>query len=344
MRVLVIKTSSLGDVIHTLPALTDAARNLPGVRFDWVVEEAFAQIPTWHPAVDRVIPVALRRWRRAPLQAWRSGEWKRFYGALRSRRYDCIIDAQGLLKSALITAMTRGPSHGLDRRSAREPLASVAYRNALTVERGLHAITRVRKLFAAVFGYALTDVEMDYGIERSRLKTALDTAPRIVFLHGTTWPSKHYPESHWRELVRRVAAAGYRVILPWGSEAELARAQRLAAESEQADVWDKTDLSGVAGLLASAHGVVAVDTGLAHLASALQVPGVFLYGPTDIQLTGVMGKGQKTFQQQLDCVPCLKKNCAHPESEKGVPVCLSQLAPDRVFDALQGSLQAHKLT
>ena len=103
MRILLIKTSSLGDVIHALPAVTDAARAIPGIRFDWVVEESFAEIPAWHPAVDRVIPVALRRWRKAPFSAWFGGEWHRFRQSLRAERYDAVIDAQGLLKSALLT-------------------------------------------------------------------------------------------------------------------------------------------------------------------------------------------------------------------------------------------------
>ena len=103
MRVLLVKTSSLGDVIHTLPALTDAQRAIPGIQFDWVVEEGFAEIPAWHPAVAQVIPVAIRRWRKHPLQTLRSGEWRRFKARLRETHYDLVIDAQGLLKSAWLT-------------------------------------------------------------------------------------------------------------------------------------------------------------------------------------------------------------------------------------------------
>ena len=127
MRVLLIKTSSLGDVIHTLPALTDAARAIPGIRFDWVVEEGFAEIPAWHPAVDAVIPVAIRRWRKKPLQAVRSGEWSNFKRRLRETQYDLVIDAQGLLKSAWLTRYARAEVVGLDKSSAREPLAARFY-------------------------------------------------------------------------------------------------------------------------------------------------------------------------------------------------------------------------
>ena len=124
MRVLVIKTSSLGDVIHALPALTDAARAIPGIRFDWVVEEGFAEIPTWHPAVDKVIPVAIRRWRKNLWQTFKSGEWRRFKQRIQSTKYDLVIDAQGLLKSAWLTRYVRAPVAGFDKNSAREPIAA----------------------------------------------------------------------------------------------------------------------------------------------------------------------------------------------------------------------------
>src|SRR6218665_2449357 len=121
MRVLLIKTSALGDVIHSLPALTDAARSIPGIQFDWVVEEGFAEIPAWHPAVAQVIPVAIRRWRRNILRTIGSGEWRRCKEQLREHRYDCVIDAQGLLKSAWLARQAGAPVTGLDPQSAREP-------------------------------------------------------------------------------------------------------------------------------------------------------------------------------------------------------------------------------
>mgnify|MGYP003604329080 FL=1 len=165
MRVLLIKTSSLGDVIHTLPALTDAARAIPGIQFDWVVEEGFAEIPTWHPAVAQVIPVALRRWRKNLLQTWKSGEWAAFKQRLREGRYDLVIDAQGLLHSALLTRYVDAPVAGLDRASAREPLASRCYDRPCAVAWGQHAVERVRQLFAQALGYSLPQSVGDYGLD-----------------------------------------------------------------------------------------------------------------------------------------------------------------------------------
>src|SRR5690554_5359208 len=207
MRVLLIKTSSLGDVIHTLPALTDAQRAIPGIRFDWVVEEGFAEIPGWHPAVDEVIPVAIRRWRKNFLKTWRSGEWRAFKGKLASRQYDLIIDAQGLLKSAMLTRLNDAPAAGYDRQSIREPIASRFYNRCYSVSRQLHAVERIRQLFASALDYPLPREVGDYGIDLSRLPTVVaPQQPFVVFCHGTTWKTKHWPESYWRQLAERVPA------------------------------------------------------------------------------------------------------------------------------------------
>jgi len=185
LRVLIIKTSSLGDVVHTLPALTDAARAIPGIRFDWVVEEGFAEIPAWHPAVSQVLPVAIRRWRKHPLRTWRSGEWARFKQRLRETRYDLVIDAQGLLKSAWLTRYVSAPVAGLDRDSAREPLASRFYDRRYAVAKDQHALERVRQLFAKALGYTLPPGTGDYGLNRAAMMDAA-AQPYLLFLHGTT--------------------------------------------------------------------------------------------------------------------------------------------------------------
>src|SRR5690606_15007848 len=141
-RVLIVRTSSMGDLVHTLPAVSDIARHYPGVAVDWVAEEGFAEIPTWHPAVDQVIPVALRRWRKAWWSAPVRRERAAYIRQLQSRRYDAVIDSQGLIKSAALVAMrAHGPRHGLDWQSAREPLASVFYQHRHAVQPMQAAVT-----------------------------------------------------------------------------------------------------------------------------------------------------------------------------------------------------------
>ncbi|WP_010488478.1 lipopolysaccharide heptosyltransferase I [Pseudomonas sp. S9] len=291
MRVLLVKTSSLGDVVHTLPALTDAARAIPGIQFDWVVEEGFAEIPAWHPAVAQVIPVAIRRWRKNLLQTWKNGEWSRFKARLRETRYDLVIDAQGLLKSALLTRYVDAPVAGLDRDSAREPIACRFYDRRYAVPREQHALERVRQLFAQALGYSLAGHGADYGLDRVAMAGDVGE-PYLLFLHGTTWASKHWPEANWRELGGVMNQQGRAVRLPWGNEAEKARAERIVSGFDKAQVLPKLNLAGMAKVIAGAQACVAVDTGLGHLAAALDVPSISLYGPTLPGRVGAYGRSQ----------------------------------------------------
>lgn len=294
MRVLVVKTSSMGDVLHTLPALTDAAHSYPDLKIDWVVEENFAQIPSWHSAVDRVIPVAIRRWRKN----WFSPEIKQeraeFIKQLRQYDYDLIIDAQGLLKSAFfVTRNASGIKHGLDWQSAREPLASWFYDKKQRVDKDQHAVERIRQLFALSFGYPVPQEKGDYAIASHFLTGKPQTeAPYLIFLHSTTRDEKHWPEQHWRELIQLVEPLGLTIKLPWGTQLEHERAIRLTEGFSHVEVLPKLTLAEIANLLAQTEAVVSVDTGLSHLAAALDRPNVTLYGPTDPGLIGGYGKNQ----------------------------------------------------
>lgn len=291
MRVLIVKTSSLGDLVHTLPALTDASRARPGVRFDWLAERPFAQIPAWHPSVDRVIESDLRRWRRAPLATLRGPAWREFRASLREVVYDLVLDAQGLVKSALLAAQAIGPRAGLDFSSAREPLAALFYQRRLRVARDRHAVERVRALFAQALDYAQPASAADYGIERARFAAPELPQPYLVFLHATTWPTKCWPEASWQALGAWARDRGFAVALPWGTDAERGAAERIAA-AFGGTVLPRMDLSGVAGVLAHARAVVGVDTGLAHVAAAVGTPSITLYGPTLPGRTGTVGAGQ----------------------------------------------------
>ena len=348
MRVLIIKTSSLGDVIHTLPALTDAAQAIPGIRFDWVVEEGFAEIPSWHPAVDQVIPVAIRRWRKNLWQTLKSGEWKAFKQRVRERKYDLVIDAQGLVKSAWLTRYVKAPVAGLDRYSAREGWASRFYNRRLSVATGQHAVERVRQLFAMALAYDLPEGIGNYGLDLERLQLP-PAAPYVVFLHGTTWATKHWPEAYWRELAERMGRRKLEVRLPWGNPAEKARAERIAQGLNNCQVLPKLNLAGVARVLAAAKACVAVDTGLGHLAAALDVPTISLFGPTNPGLTGAYGRTQIHQASDWPCAPCLQKKCTYKPSADDLrrfdlkrewPLCFTRLNPEHVASRLSALLLA----
>ncbi len=344
MHVLIVKTSSLGDIIHTLPALTDAATACPGVRFDWLIEESFSDIPRWHPAVANVIPVAWRRWRH---QVWRKHTWVeglRYWNTLREQPYDRIIDAQGLIKSALMTRMARGVRCGLAWKTAREPLASLVYQKRYRVDKKQHAIDRVRQLVAQILDYPALVTPPDYGLDRQRFLTAAQSAPYLVFLHGTTWMTKHWPDTSWVELASIASQRGYRIKLPWGNAEEQERAVRIANQVTKVDVLPRLRLQEIAGQIAGAAGVVAVDTGLGHLAAAFSVPTVSLYGPTNSVLTGTRGKNQRHLSVNFPCAPCLSRSCRYAQDSSLYPPCFGTLTAESVWNSLEALLTSSQVS
>jgi len=340
MRVLIIKTSSLGDVIHTFPALTDASRAIPGIQFDWVVEESFAEIPAWHPNVQRVIPVAWRRWRKSLTSAQTRAELRECFKQLQLNSYDYIIDAQGLVKSALLGLMAKGVRCGYDGSSAREPLASLFYQRKFPAEKikNTHAITRIRRLVSDVLGYPLPLSTPEYGLDRQAFSANVVEKKYVMFLHGTTWATKHWPEEYWRKLAVLVTQQGIEVKLPWGNLVEYERAQRIAEEVNGVSVLPQLKLKELAGVIAGAKAIVAVDTGLGHLAAALNVPTVSLYGPTDPALTGALGESQVHLSVTYACSPCLSSKCFYRDELPINPPCFSTLFPERVWEALMKML------
>lgn len=293
MKICLVKTSSMGDVIHTLPALTDAQSMLPDFSVDWVVEENFAEIPRWHSAVDRVIPIALRRWRKSPFSAQTKKEWKNYRTSVQATQYDAVIDAQGLIKSAFFaTRLAQGVKHGYDRHSIREPLASFFYDKKYAISYQQHAVERIRQLFAQSLGYKLPTTQGDYGIAR-HFSTSHANAPYLIFIHATTRADKHWQEDKWRDLIEKITALwAMEIRLPWGNEAEKARAERLAQGLPNVIVLPKLTLTELAQQIANAQAVVSVDTGLAHLSASLDKPNITLYGATDPKLIGCYGKNQ----------------------------------------------------
>ena len=346
MHVLIIKMSSMGDILHLLPALTEAGTQYPNICFDWVTEESFAEIPQWHPLVNQVIPIALRRWRKAPWQALRSGEWRQFRKSLVAKQYDYVIDAQGLIKSAVITRMAKGLPCGLDHLSAREMLASIAYKRTASVQPEQHAVSRMRQLFASILEYTVPATPIDYGIANYPFDLKPETKNHfspptkdfILFFHGTTWQTKHWPITHWRTLLHKATQAGYIVLLPWGNAVEFDRATKLATTHSNVQVLTKLNLSELASLLRRASGAIAVDTGLGHLAAALNVRTLSIYGPTNPILTGTQGQHQRHLSASFDCAPCLRKSCSYLGTSSVQPACFSTTSPHQVWQQFQNLL------
>ncbi|MBM4025690.1 MAG: lipopolysaccharide heptosyltransferase I [Planctomycetes bacterium] len=280
MRILLVKMSSLGDVVHMLPALTEAASHIPTLKIDWVVEEAFSAVPAWHPSVNRVIPVAFRTWRNAfcAKQTWR--KFPDFMRSLRQSSYDLVLDAQGLLKSGVVAMLGRGKRAGHDFATAREGIASLFYKYRYHASWNQHAILRNRSLTAQALGYSMGEEDLfSYGVTPPAAGILNLPRPYVLALHGTARLEKEYSEADWWELIGHINAMSFAVLLPWGNERERSRAERLAAGRE-AQVLPRLSLAELAAVLSQATGVVGVDTGLLHLTAAFRRPGIGLYPTT----------------------------------------------------------------
>ncbi len=305
MRILFVKTSSLGDVIHHCPAVTDVRRRFPDAAIDWVVEETFAGIVALHPSVRRAIPVAVRRWRHGALQP---SVWKEVFAFRRllgAERYDFVIDTQGLLKSALIALSAHGVRHGFDAQSAREPIASRFYDVRHSVRREIHAVDRNRALTAVALGVESFD-ECDYGLVPGPGHRHSLAMPFWVLLSMTSRTDKLWPEQCWADLAKALAVLGCESVLPWGNEVERARCQRIVELAGSGVVPRALSLGELASTMTQARGVVGVDTGLTHLAAALKVPAIGLYVRTDPRLTGLHGAGQLANLGGLEQMPSVE--------------------------------------
>jgi heptosyltransferase I len=306
-RILLVKTSSLGDVIHNLPVASDIRHALPEVTIDWACEPPYAPLVALHPAVNQAFPIPLRHlkkhWRSA--SAWR--EFNAMKARLAAQRYDLILDTQGLAKSAWIASFARGPRAGYDRASAREPLASLAYGQRYAVSPQLHAVTRNRELAAVALGYK-PEGPADYGLSAASL-SAWDgvAAPYAVFLHATSRADKLWPTERWIALGRGLRSRGLGIVLPWGTPTEREESLRIATGLHgEAAIPPALSLPEAAGLLAHARCVVGVDTGLAHLAVAVGRPTVGLYCATDPGLTGLHGDDRAVNLGGMDRLPAVE--------------------------------------
>jgi heptosyltransferase-1 len=265
-------------------------RHYPDAQIDWLVEESFVALPRLHASVNDVIPVALRRWRGKLLSPSTWHQIRSFRILLSAQNYDYSIDTQGLLKSAFLMLGAHGLRCGFDKHSAREPLASFCYQKTFAVATGQHAVERNRQLVAQALGYAL-DGPADYGIHTPSFNRFdwLGQGTYAVLLHSTSRKDKLWDEANWITLGRYLKEKNIRSILPWGCEAERHRSLRLSESIPGAVAPPHIGLNDAAVLLGGAHAVIGVDTGLAHLAAALNKPTVGIYTATDPALTGLHG-------------------------------------------------------
>ncbi len=289
MRILIVKTTSMGDVVHALPALTDMRRALPALEVDWLVEQPFAAIPALHPGVNRVLPLSWRKWRRRLRRRATWAAMGQLRAQLRQQPYDLILDLQGLLKSALWARQAIGPLAGYDRASVREPLATWLYQRKARVDRDLHAVERCRRLAAVHLGYAVPSGAPDFGLVAPP-PTWGAPSRYAVLIPNASRPEKLWPEARWVSVGKRLHDRGWKPVVLWGSNAEQTLAERIAAGCD-GEVPPFLRVHDMAAVLAGAQTIVGLDTGFTHLGAALGRPTIGIYCDHDPGLAGVTGAG-----------------------------------------------------
>lgn len=342
-KVLLIKMSSLGDLVQTFPALTDAQKVFPDIQFDWVVEEPFKDLPKLHPAVNKVIvsPRLAIRKNRLSLNSFRL--YRDFKRELQSIEYDLVIENHYVTKAAKVAALARGVKHGLDAKSARDPSVARKFDHTHYVALSMHAIDRSRKLFAMSLGYEYQPEKypshLDYGLDLSSISLS-DTAKEwkskkgdyLVFCQATTWATKHLPENMWVELLLKAKQESLPVLMPWIGDKEHTAVSAMIQKAGWGEMLPEQTIDQWAKLLESAKGVIGVDTGLTHLACALNRPTLSLFGPSNPLANGAKGQKTKTLWLDLSCSPCMKRNsCFRPEGQ----VCFSRMDISEIWKELQ---------
>lgn len=329
-RILLIKLTSFGDLIHALPALNDAHRADPTLEFDWAVDASFSEVATWHPAVKKIFRTSHRNWRKNLRHRSTYISIKELIKGLKESEYELIIDGQGNFKTALLGLFARGTRAGYDRHSVREWIAHLGYQKKISASKKVHAIDRLRILFSQSIGYPLPNTPPDFSLKEDCFrKPPMDLPPSyLIFVHSASWRTKLWPEEHWKELITKAVRHGFQILLPWGNAKEEERAKRLSILPE-VTVLPHLSLSEIGFVIKNAIAAVCMDTGLSHLAAALHVPSITLYGATDSGLIGT--SGQCHLQSTLPCAPCNQKSCKFKVAN---PPCLAQITPETVFQNL----------
>ena len=293
MKVLILKLTSMGDLMHALPALTEAEQNIKNISFDWVVDKAFSSVPGWHPAVDKIIKTDHRNWKKQLFSSEPREALNLVKKEINATDYDFVVDMQNNLKSAFLSFLSDHRVTGMDASSSREYPAHWAYSNKVNINKSLHAIDRQKELLASSLGYSPTS-DINYGISKVKfLEPAMALPARyVVLVQNASWPTKQWPVSSWKDLVKHLDGHGVNVLLPSGNKEELLRAKDIASVSEKATALEILPLNEVAYIIDNADYCICSDTGLAHLSAVVNTPSLTLYGPTDINLIGTKGNNQ----------------------------------------------------
>jgi heptosyltransferase I len=291
MRILLVKMSSMGDIIHNMPMIHDIKTHFPNAQIDWVVEEAFVDLARLNPLVNNVIPIALRRWKKSIFSKKNWAEFFAFKKQLQAQTYDYILDTQGLIKSALIAKLAHGNSYGQNAQTSHEYPAHWFLNRTFNIPKNLHAITRNRMLAGLSLDYAVNDAQINYDIALTKFEeNVINLLPPncIMLVHSTAREAKHWPNENWVKLGQFLNAQAYALALPWGNDIEKERAETIASQLKNAIVLPKLSIVQLTYLLAKTKACIGLDTGLTHIATAINRPTLAIFTDTHIWQAGTM--------------------------------------------------------
>lgn len=333
MKILLVKLTSMGDLIQTFPAITDAKKNFPNIKIDWVVEESFQNIAKIHPGINKIITFNYRKWKGNFLSKEFFNELKKFYKKLRHDKYDMVIDAQSNIKSSLITLFAKGKKYGLDKTSVREYGSHFFYNQTININRKQNHLIRMRKILAIFLGYSMDENKIEYGILNYNFpKTDIFLPQKFVFInHLASRKNKLWPEIYWDEIIDFLISLGYNVVIPWWSEEEKERSLRFKKNRKEVYILPNISLLEKMAILKMASFAISLDTGLGHMAAALNIPNISLSGPSSTNLTGPLGENQFLLgANQPECAPCQRSKCHYSGGAKYTSACLESIKTQQV--------------
>ncbi len=331
MKILVIKPSSLGDIIHSLPFLKALRNTFPDAQIDWVISKNLAGVLEGHPLINNLIIFDKDSWKSIRNLPKTTKEARMLIKALRSKKYDMVIDLQGLLRSGIITGITRSPLKvGFD--NAREGSRHF-YNKKVRVDGSLHAVERYLEIAKSI-GVKTERAEFPLDIEKSAAKEAGlligDLKEYVVIVPSARWQSKRWSPENFGALINRLSLPC--VIVGSSSDKKIAKQVMNSSDGKGIDLSGKTGLKGLIALIAGARAVISNDSGPLHIAAALGVPVAALFGPTDPARTGPYdwhnNKNLKVIKTSIDCSPCFRKKCKDPQ-------CMNKISVDTVFEAVK---------
>ena len=285
----------MGDLMHALPALTEAKEHIKDISFDWVVDKNFASVPSWHPLVDKIITTDHRNWKKQLFSKDSRNSLKSVINLINENNYDLVVDMQNNLKSAFISYLVKHDVYGMDAKSVREYPAHLAYTTKISVDKNLHAIQRQKKLLGKAIGYESRESFIEYGTKSHKFsKPKIDLPTKyFVLVQNASWPTKQWSVSKWQKLVKHLEDQNISMLLPSGSLEEIKRAKEICSVSKMAQAIEIMSLNEIAYIIKNADLCICSDTGLAHLSALTGTPSITLYGPTKTSLIGTTGTNQR---------------------------------------------------